>query len=78
MSEFKDWLGQDIEVGDLVLYVTRYGSSKVEMRLGRVLEHRGQTYLVEWIKTNKYRVPDKPTKVSITHLTLAPEGWKDL
>ena len=75
MSEFKDWLGQDIEDGDLVLYTTAFGSSSVETRIGRVLKHKGQTYLVDWIKTNKYRLPDKPTEVGITRLTLAPEGW---
>lgn len=76
MSEFKDWLGQDIEVGDFVLYVTSYGSSRVEMRLGRVLKNVGQNYLVGWTKTNKYRLPDKPTKVGINGLVKAPEEWE--
>lgn len=58
MSEFKDWLGQDIEDGDLVLYTTAFGSSSVEIRVGRVLEHKGQKYLVEWMTSSvKHRLP---------------------
>lgn len=76
MSEFKDWLGQEIFKGALVLYVTSYGSSSVETRLGRVQEVKEGEAMVEWIRSNKYSLPGaKATKVNIKGLTVAPEEW---
>ena len=83
MSEFKDWLGQEIFKGALVLYATSYGSSAVETRFGRVrgigTDNYGAVAMVEWLKSNKYSLPDaKATKVGVDKLTLMPESMSTL
>ena len=75
---YKDWLGQEIFIGALVMYSTSYGSSSVENRLGRVrgigTDKHGGVTMVEWLKTNKYSLPDaKFTKVGTDKLTVLPE-----
>lgn len=80
MTDVKDWLGQEIHKGALVMYSTSYGSSSVESRLGRVVkldkDKYGGVALVEWLKTNKYSLPDaRATKVGTDKLTVMPDDF---
>lgn len=84
MDIVKDWLGQEVFKGALVLYATSYGSSTVETRFGRVRDLGKDGYgtpeaMVEWLKSNKRRLPlAKATKVRVDRLTVMPESMSTL